>query len=101
MFEGKERRKSTRRKKDIVIKFSFENRGNEIGHGITANISESGLAVYTVSAIKKGESLSIEPNPFIPFETAIVRWTKTINGICLAGMERTVLRAVSPHSPGS
>lgn len=92
MFEGKERRKSARRKKDVIIKFFIVDRGNETGHGITANISESGMAIYTASAVNNGESLLFDRNPFIPFEIAVARWTKKVNGVCQAGLERILLQ---------
>ncbi len=89
MFKGKERRES-RRKEAVVIKFYFKNRGYEIGHGVTTNISESGLAICTLSDVNRGDILQIENHPYIPSGSATVRWAEKENGVVQAGLEYTI-----------
>ncbi len=88
MLEGEERRKANRRREAKVVKFSLETRKSGKGcHGITGNISETGLLLYTIHNVQKGEGLVMEYAGPPDCVKGKVRWAKKVGNIFQLGIE--------------
>ncbi len=72
---GNERR---HRRKIYISAFAyrFPSASSEIHFGVTSNISDSGMCMYSDVQPKDGESLEFRSSLPVPFARATVRWIK-------------------------
>ncbi len=74
-YEGKERR---HQRKIYVSAFAyrFPSRSAEILIGVTSNISDSGMCVYSDASPREGDNMEVRSSLPVPFTRATVRWVK-------------------------
>lgn len=56
--------------------YRFPSASSDIHFGVTANISDSGMCMYSDVQPKDGESLEFRSSLPVPFAKATVRWIK-------------------------
>ena len=79
MFKGIERRSSARRRESHIIQFFIEAfKTPHLFYGVTGNISDSGLWLYTVQSLSKGETVVFKYYKPLAFRRGIVRWMKKV-----------------------
>ncbi len=55
--------------------------------GTTINISDTGMCLYTLNRLRKGDSILIKDDASFPFRKATVRWVKNFGkNFCKAGL---------------
>ncbi len=74
-YEGKERR---HQRKIYVSAFAyrFPGRSSEVRIGVTSNISDSGMCVYSDARPYEGDHMEVRSSLPVPFTRATVRWVK-------------------------
>jgi hypothetical protein len=85
-YEGKERR---HQRKIYVSAFAYRlpSRSSEIFFGVTSNISDSGMCIYSDARPKEGESIEFRSSLPVPYPKATVRWVKDdVDGIYKMGL---------------
>ncbi len=71
------------------------NRGSdEVFHGITVNISETGISFYTVCGADVGDKILFGATKGVECTAGNVRWVKRIDNILRVGVECARLRPV-------
>ncbi len=85
-YEGKERR---HRRKIYVSAFAYRlpSRSSEVFFGVTSNISDSGMCIYSDARPDEGESMEFRSALPIPYPKATVKWVKDdVGGIYRMGL---------------
>ena len=74
-YEGKERR---HQRQIYVSAFAYRlsSRSSEIFFGVTSNISNSGMCIYSDAVPKEGESIEFRSSLPIPSTKATVKWIR-------------------------
>lgn len=74
-YEGKERR---HQRKIYVSAFAYRyvSRSSEVLFGVTSNISDSGMCVYSDARPDEGESIEFRSSLPVPSTKALVKWVK-------------------------
>ncbi len=74
---GVDRRKHTRKSYGNVIKFTVNPRStSETLIGVSINISDSGICLYTSDSLQVGESILIQEHLPVRYQKARVVWVK-------------------------
>lgn len=72
--------------------FTFEGGEREIYHGMTVNISETGLCFYTICEAEVGDKIIIQSIKGIQSVAASIRWVKRVDSIFRVGVEYIALQ---------
>ncbi len=75
-YEGKERR---HQRKIYVSAFAYRfvsSRSSEVLFGVTSNISDSGMCIYSDARPDEGERIEFRSSLPVPSTKALVRWIK-------------------------
>ena len=91
-FKGQQydvRRRHPRRVYCNVIRFSLNSSSpKEIFTGLSINISDSGMCLYSADRLREGEELMLHDNLPVKYQKARVVWVKRyLAGLHKAGME--------------
>lgn len=85
-YEGKERR---HQRKIYVSAFAYRlpSRSAEIFFGVTSNISDSGMCIYSDVRPEEGESIEFRSSLPVPSTGAKVKWVKNdVDGLYKMGL---------------
>ncbi len=74
-YEGKERRHQ-RRIYVSAFAYRLPSRSSEIFFGVTSNISDSGMCMYSDALPEEGESLEFRSSLPVPATKATVKWVR-------------------------
>lgn len=81
-------RRHERREEIGLIEFAVEPSGQESFDGVIANISESGICLFTTCPLREEDMITFKKMAHVHSETAIVRWCdKSNKHYCKAGLE--------------
>lgn len=74
-YEGKERK---HQRKIYVSAFAYRlpSRSSEIFFGVTSNISDSGMCIYSDARPYEGESMEFRSSLPVPSTKAMVKWVR-------------------------
>ena len=85
-YEGKERR---HQRKIYVSAFAYRlpSRSFEVLFGVTSNISDSGMCIYSDARPEEGESIEFRSSLPVPSTKATIRWVKDdVDGLYKMGL---------------
>ena len=85
-YEGKERR---HQRKIYVSTFAYRlpSRSSEIFFGVTSNISDSGMCIYSDARPYEGENVEFRSSLPVPYQRATVKWIKKdVNNLYKMGL---------------